>query len=261
MEVKPLAGLTHTVRVLLWVDVCLSALFAVRSTLFFLYVAGLAQGSRRFAFGGAVADSTRPFLGVDTLFVLAVMIFFLVWIHRVSTNLHALSGEKLEFTPGWAVGWFFVPLANLVQPYRVLRELWRVSRRGKHDQAAAVVGWWWGLWLLGYVLSMSAVLTAPRIASPTTALLYVSLLLGAAIAAFGGQLVRLALVQGIAAGYADSIVEPAAGVAPSAPAVAVATAGAGWHLDPLGRHALRYWDGAAWTASVFDDGAHGQDPL
>jgi len=260
VEIKPLAGLTHTVRIVLWVDVTLAALLAVRSTVFFLYIAGLAQGSRRFAFGGAVADFTRPFLQLDVLFSLVVMILFLVWIHRVSTNLQALSGEKLEFTPGWAVGWFFVPFANLVQPYRVLRDLWRVSHRGKHDPAVVVVGWWWGLWLLGYVLSISAVLAAPRIASPTTALLYVSLLLGAAIAAFGGQLVRLALVGGIAAGYTDTIVEPADGVAPAAP-TALAKAPAGWHVDPLSRNALRYWDGAVWTPSVFDDGTQGQDPL
>jgi len=34
-----------------------------------------------------------------------------------------------------------------------------------------------------------------------------------------------------------------------------------WHPDPAGRHQLRYWDGAAWTAHVSDNGIQGSDPL
>ena len=29
---------------------------------------------------------------------------------------------------------------------------------------------------------------------------------------------------------------------------------AGWNPDPTGRHQLRWWDGAAWTANAADDG-------
>lgn len=35
---------------------------------------------------------------------------------------------------------------------------------------------------------------------------------------------------------------------------------AGWHADPLGRHQLRYWDGATWTEHVADAGVAGVDP-
>lgn len=36
---------------------------------------------------------------------------------------------------------------------------------------------------------------------------------------------------------------------------------AGWHPDPLGRHELRYWDGARWTEHVGDSGVVGVDAL
>ncbi len=36
---------------------------------------------------------------------------------------------------------------------------------------------------------------------------------------------------------------------------------AGWRPDPLGRHQLRYWDGARWTEHVGDSGVVGVDPL
>lgn len=34
-----------------------------------------------------------------------------------------------------------------------------------------------------------------------------------------------------------------------------------WLPDPVGRHAYRYWDGEAWTATVADDGEEAADPL
>lgn len=36
---------------------------------------------------------------------------------------------------------------------------------------------------------------------------------------------------------------------------------AAWHPDPLGRHELRYWDGAKWTEHVSNAGATSIDPL
>lgn len=36
---------------------------------------------------------------------------------------------------------------------------------------------------------------------------------------------------------------------------------AGWYPDPSGRHQLRYWDGAAWSTHIADQGVAGVDPL
>lgn len=36
---------------------------------------------------------------------------------------------------------------------------------------------------------------------------------------------------------------------------------AGWHPDPAGRHAYRYWDGQTWTDQVSDAGQATTDPL
>lgn len=36
---------------------------------------------------------------------------------------------------------------------------------------------------------------------------------------------------------------------------------AGWYGDPSGRHRMRYWDGGAWTGSVWDGGQVVSDPL
>jgi len=33
----------------------------------------------------------------------------------------------MEYTPGWSVGWFFVPLYNFYKPYRAITELYLAS--------------------------------------------------------------------------------------------------------------------------------------
>ncbi len=48
--------------------------------------------------------------------------------------------------------------------------------------------------------------------------------------------------------------------APLQAAAAAPVAGA-WHPDPSGRHELRYYDGAAWTEHVSDQGVAATDPM
>lgn len=39
------------------------------------------------------------------------------------------------------------------------------------------------------------------------------------------------------------------------------SAAAGWHVDPTGRHQLRYWDAQQWTSHVSDNGVASTDSL
>jgi hypothetical protein len=62
-----------------------------------------------------------------SLLTLGTIITWLVWQHRAQRNLWAIGVPGLRFTPGWAVGWWFIPFANLVQPLRAMKELWLAS--------------------------------------------------------------------------------------------------------------------------------------
>jgi len=83
------------------------------------------------------------------------LIALLVWIYAAQKNLPALWPSKaLEISPGWAVGWFFIPIANLFKPFQAMRQLWNESHpdlllvgAGTLPVAppAMLVGWWWGL--------------------------------------------------------------------------------------------------------------------
>ncbi len=71
-----------------------------------------------------------------------------MWIYRAHDNLTQFGLTGLEFTPGWSVGWFFVPFANLVKPYEAMRELWSRSLSNRLH-AAALLPLWWGCFLVG----------------------------------------------------------------------------------------------------------------
>lgn len=92
-------------------------------------------------------------------------IFFLIWVYRSYSNLSPLKARNLEFSPGWAVGWWFIPFANLVKAYQVIRELWSASDpdinldldfRPRASSGNMVLGFWWGTYLFGnFVLRFS----------------------------------------------------------------------------------------------------------
>lgn len=88
------------------------------------------------------------------IFILSV-IFVAMWIHRAHANLHESGVEMLNFTPGWAVGWYFIPIMNLFKPFQAMRELWTESR-GVADsyasEAPGSLGLWWGAWIAGNIL-------------------------------------------------------------------------------------------------------------
>ena len=83
-----------------------------------------------------------------------------MWIYRMAGNAWALSSPRpLDHRPGWAVGWYFVPVANLWKPYQALKEVWQASGDPRRPDRVGVP-WlfpaWWALWLASNVASNAA---------------------------------------------------------------------------------------------------------
>lgn len=76
------------------------------------------------------------------------------WVYRAFHNVNA-RGARGVGKPGWAVGWLFVPLANLVVPALYMSRLWRASI-DVHDWAQRslpVLLWaWWLAWVTRLVI-------------------------------------------------------------------------------------------------------------
>jgi hypothetical protein len=90
------------------------------------------------------------------LLFVASVVLVAMWIHRAHANLAEAGIVGLEFTPGWAVGWYFIPFANLVKPFQAMRELWKASRGESHPfdgPAPGEVTAWWACWIIGNITS------------------------------------------------------------------------------------------------------------
>lgn len=98
------------------------------------------------------ANDARQFLIGITSIVLIItnFIFLLRWIYTAQVNVRAMGAKKLTISPGWAVGYFFVPFLNLVRPFSAMVELWKSSANPgnwKNESTSPVIGFWWFFWL------------------------------------------------------------------------------------------------------------------
>lgn len=91
---------------------------------------------------------------LELLIYVSTVVFFCVWLYRAADNLRAFNPwTRPDYSPGWAVGSFFVPFVNLVVPYRAVKEVWQKS--GPPDETflsdpgpPARFPIWWLFWLL-----------------------------------------------------------------------------------------------------------------
>jgi beta-lactamase regulating signal transducer with metallopeptidase domain len=96
---------------------------------------------------------------VFVLTQLAIAILFIIWMFRAAKNNEALGRVGARFTPGWSIGSWFIPFANLVIPVLIVQDLWRGSTVGtrradpswRTARSSALVGWWWAAWIVSIV--------------------------------------------------------------------------------------------------------------
>ena len=104
------------------------------------------------------ADDLVQTAAILVLVLLVVnAICFITWMFRAAKNNEALGRANPRLGAGWAIGGWFIPLANFVIPVLVMQDLWRGSdpstprgdARWRIGARSALIGWWWALWLLG----------------------------------------------------------------------------------------------------------------
>jgi hypothetical protein len=138
-----------------------------RSMLARLGLSGLSVSYLLLAVGFLLAGNDKhPLLmarALVGLFALAALplavVGTLVWIHLAVRRAQAL-GAYVSASPGWAVGSFFVPIAQMAIPFAVGRDLLRQAGRSPHAATA-----WQVLWLGGGVVQIFAMFTPGNVAA------------------------------------------------------------------------------------------------
>ena len=97
---------------------------------------------------------------------LVSFILMMVWFYRSHKNLQSFNTMGLKYSPGWAVGSWFIPILNLFRPFQITHEIWTAS-----DPEASTVSWkqgkyspvtiaWWISNLVYYGLSLASSISA-----------------------------------------------------------------------------------------------------
>ncbi len=82
---------------------------------------------------------------IDYILFIICAIFFLLWTYRANKNSHFLNPKhKFEFSPGWSIGAFFIPIFNLYWPYKVINEIRAESLAddNKVKSRVILIVWW-----------------------------------------------------------------------------------------------------------------------
>ena len=93
------------------------------------------------------------------------------WFYVSAKINHLLGIKELNITPGWAIGWYFIPFANLVMPYRSLKETYKASFNSEDWQSTKIpydFPIWWLTYLVGNALSTHSLRLSLRLGEEYT---------------------------------------------------------------------------------------------
>jgi hypothetical protein len=238
--IRPLSERTRLLRVLLWLMVAASTAWLLLLPFVYLALRSVEASTPVDSIDPPVLLVAGVVAWVIQPLAILVGVVFLMWVYRATANLRAMTAFEMRFTPGWSVGWYFVPILGLVRPYQGMCDIWRASHRGS-SKGRAIVGVWWFL-ALGSVFVMrvlsSSAPNGETVGAYATVLLYELPGYAFDLALYA---VTLRLIIQIGAAY-DSSVHEWAVEHPAVPA--------GWYEDPASVDLERFWDGSEWGDDV-----------
>lgn len=99
--------------------------------------------------------------GLQMLALLATAVVFIVWFRRVRLNAEVFDASQQPMKPGWAIGAWFVPIAQFWLPRRVAKGVWAASARFDADgnwrtESTAPLDRWWAAWVLSAIFGRVA---------------------------------------------------------------------------------------------------------
>jgi hypothetical protein len=108
----------------------------------------------------------------------------------------------MQFTPGWSIGWYFVPIMSLWKPFQAMREIWQASAapgNWRAVQAPPLLGWWWTLYLGNQILSQIAYHLSDNVDNMNSAMAASLVMTASSITGLPLDIVGMLLVGKIAA--------------------------------------------------------------
>jgi len=159
---KDPTSLTNFLKAILWISLGLIIISMLSD---FMQI-NLLSGS----FSQAEAESNdarQQIIVVLRLVAMAVAGFaFLKWVLLANFNCHGFGVPGMKFTPGWSIGWYFIPIANFWKPYQAMKEIWKVSTNPndwQNEAGSPLLERWWASWLIFNILAQISYRASSRV--------------------------------------------------------------------------------------------------
>lgn len=121
-------------------------------------------------------DDRQAMIGSFQLIMYPTLALFFIWFYKVYRNLPVLGAEGLEFSPKWAVIYFFVPILSLYKPLYAAEEIWKASYPSteetdsyswQNNKTSPIILTWWIFWVIssmvGFYLLRQSFATAATV--------------------------------------------------------------------------------------------------
>jgi hypothetical protein len=165
---RDLTGLSAVLRASLGVYMAVAAIGLWSGWLEIDLLQRAADGATVTEAEAAASDSRQALLGgLNFLVILITGIMFLTWTYLSNRNARALGATGMHFTPGWAVGWYFIPVAMLWKPYQALKETLKASHPDSIEDwrdapPPTILPIWWTLWIVSAFVDQAVLRAAFR---------------------------------------------------------------------------------------------------
>ena len=85
-------------------------------------------------------------------------ILILKWIYRANQNARQFGAKDMAFSPGWSIGFYFIPIVSLWKPYQAMKEIWQASQNPSNwpvEKVSSILGIWWFFWIANSVVGQA----------------------------------------------------------------------------------------------------------
>ncbi|MDB4308546.1 DUF4328 domain-containing protein [Akkermansiaceae bacterium] len=95
--------------------------------------------------------------GLSGVVSVSLIVLWCVWTNKSCKNswlinsrdgATALDRGRDSYSPGWAVGWHFIPIAMLWKPYQAMAWIRDASQKSLGLTMGKLLGLWWTFWIL-----------------------------------------------------------------------------------------------------------------
>jgi hypothetical protein len=86
-------------------------------------------------------------------------VLILRWIYQANKNARQFGAKDMVFSPGWSIGFYFIPIVSLWKPYQAMKEIWQASQNPTNwpvEKVSSILGIWWFFWIANSMVGQAA---------------------------------------------------------------------------------------------------------